>query len=159
SRRFDENSSWLMQQIYRWMFDPLTLSLADAVVCVAEGLTREAAGNQPPSKFRTISGYVQPEHLIEVAAAPIEPEVEKLDRYPLVVAAGRLSREKGFQHLIRVFAATRSAMSEAKLLLIGDGPFRAELERMCRTHGLSHGGADEDLSRRAVIFLGFRANP
>jgi glycosyltransferase involved in cell wall biosynthesis len=159
SRRFDENSSWLMRQIYRWLFDPLSLSLADAVVCVAEGLTREVAGNRPPSKFRTISGYVQPERLIEVAAAPIEPELEKLDRYPLVVAAGRLSPEKGFQHLIRVFAATRSAMSEAKLLLIGDGPFRAELERMCRTHGLSHGGADEDLSRLAVIFLGFRANP
>ena len=163
SRKYDAHSGAFRKWWYRWILDPVTNSLADAVVCVSAGLTREISGRRataPSRKFSTISGYVDADSLIAAAAAPIEPEVERLCRYPLIAAAGRFSPEKGFQHLIRVFAGVHARSPEARLLLIGDGPFHAELERACRTHGLRCALQDEDFDGDAnVIFLGYRAEP
>ena len=55
---------------------------------------------------------------------------------PTVAYAGRLSREKGVAVLLRAFAATRRAVPGARLLVIGDGPERGELERLARELGV-----------------------
>eukprot|EP00804_Cyclotella_cryptica_P016623 CCRYP_001950-RA/>CCRYP_001950-RA protein AED:0.04 eAED:0.04 QI:282/1/1/1/1/1/3/206/503 len=46
----------------------------------------------------------------------------------LIVCVGRLSPEKGVEELIR----TMPMLKECALWLVGDGPFRPELERICR---------------------------
>ena len=51
---------------------------------------------------------------------------------PLVMAAGRLVEEKGFDTLIRAFAEVRSVLP-CKLIILGEGPLRTELERLTRT--------------------------
>jgi rhamnosyl/mannosyltransferase len=63
------------------------------------------------------------------------------DRYgaPLIIAVGRLVYYKGFQYLVRAMKKARG-----KLLLVGDGPLRADLEREVRQHGLGD----------RVVFLG-----
>lgn len=58
---------------------------------------------------------------------------------PTVAYAGRLSREKGVAVLLRAFAAARRAVPEARLLVVGDGPERAELERLARELGVESG--------------------
>jgi glycosyltransferase involved in cell wall biosynthesis len=63
----------------------------------------------------------------------------------VVVAVGRLSREKGQCHLIRAAAAWRGG---ARLVIVGDGPDRAALERLARDLGV---GA-------SVIFAGMTNN-
>jgi rhamnosyl/mannosyltransferase len=50
----------------------------------------------------------------------------------LVLAVGRLTEYKGFEHLIRAMARI-----DASLVLIGDGRLRPHLERLVRTEGLS----------------------
>lgn len=47
---------------------------------------------------------------------------------PLVAYAGRLTEEKGVDMLVRAMAAAGEALGSARLLIIGDGPRRAELE-------------------------------
>lgn len=54
---------------------------------------------------------------------------------PIVVAAGRLAPWKGFADLIRAMAIVRQR-SEARLLLLGDGPLRGELQRLIEDLGL-----------------------
>lgn len=157
SRRFDAQLSQFQRWCYRWLVDPITHALADAVVCVSEGLRLEIGGQRGAHhyKFRAISGYVDSECLIAAAQGEIEPELEQLATMPVIVSAGRISREKGFQHLVRVFAGVREHVPDAKLLLIGDGPFRNELEVQCANVGLAHGA----LPDCDVILLGFRPQP
>lgn len=160
SRKYELNQSAAARHFYKRFLDPLTYASADAVVSVSEGLSREISrgGWKTASrKYRAISGYVDCEALYASAAKPVEPELEALAGSPVAIAAGRLSVEKGFQHLIRVFAGVRRVLPSAKLVLIGDGPMRGELERLCGAHGLSYGeGPDSDPS---VLLLGYRTDP
>jgi glycosyltransferase involved in cell wall biosynthesis len=59
----------------------------------------------------------------------------------VVLAVGRLSREKGHTHLIHAAARWRA---DARLVIVGEGPERRDLERLARSLGLG----------RSVMFTG-----
>lgn len=67
----------------------------------------------------------------------------------IVVAAGRLSPEKGFDHLIAAAARLASRCPDVGFLLFGGGPLRADLERLIERNKLqAHfvlGGFRDDL--------------
>jgi glycosyltransferase involved in cell wall biosynthesis len=84
------------------------------------------------------------ESLIGLAAGSIrtihngiaEAEIGAVERPfpgPTIVAVGRLSRQKGFDLLLRALAS----LPGVSLVLIGDGPRRGELERLAGELGLS----------------------
>lgn len=62
-----------------------------------------------------------------VRARPSRPP---LSTPPIVAYAGRLSREKGVDVLLRAFACARVDVPDARLLLIGEGAERPRLERL-----------------------------
>jgi glycosyltransferase involved in cell wall biosynthesis len=72
-------------------------------------------------------------------AVPDLPQRGPLHDPPLAVVVARLSREKGVDVAVRAFAIARERVAEARLLVIGDGPERAALERLTAELGL--GGA------------------
>lgn len=79
---------------------------------------------------------------------------------PRLVCVARLGEQKG--HLVLVEAAARLAAAaiEFEVLLVGEGPFRAEIERQVRRHGLARrvvltGALSNDAVRDAI--LGSRA--
>src|SRR5262249_45611647 len=65
--------------------------------------------------------------------------------HPTVVFVGRLRRYKGVDWVMRAFPAVRARSPEARLLVIGDGPFEAPLRRAAETLGVAG----------SVDFLGF----
>ena len=67
---------------------------------------------------------------------------------PLVVAAGRLASWKGFADLVEAIALVRS-IRPVRLLILGDGPLRSELQQRIEFHGLEH----------SVQLLGYVENP
>ncbi len=63
---------------------------------------------------------------------------------PVVVCTARMVPRKGQDTLIRAWPDVLSRLPDARLLLVGDGPYRAKLERMTDRAGL----------RGSVIFTG-----
>ncbi len=53
------------------------------------------------------------------------------------VAMGRLSREKGFDSLIEAFASVAGMFPDWGLVILGEGPMRAELEALASRRGLA----------------------
>ena len=65
----------------------------------------------------------------------------------LIATSGRLSPEKAQKDLITAFSIISSRHPKARLLIVGDGPLKNELEQWSREKGLSQ-----------VHFLGFRGD-
>jgi glycosyltransferase involved in cell wall biosynthesis len=74
------------------------------------------------------------------SGAPESPE-------RVVLAVGRFVAKKGFDHLVRAFARMGPSLHPARLVLVGDGPQRAGLERLAAT--LALGGR--------VVFTGWQS--
>lgn len=51
-------------------------------------------------------------------------------REPIVLFVGRLTAKKGCEHLIRALAPIQQADEAVELVVIGDGPLRAQVERL-----------------------------
>jgi glycosyltransferase involved in cell wall biosynthesis len=64
---------------------------------------------------------------------------------PLIGAIGRLIWAKGFPYLIEAFESVYKIISNAKLIIAGDGPMREELENHAKKIGLNE----------SIIFAGF----
>jgi phosphatidylinositol alpha-1,6-mannosyltransferase len=67
-----------------------------------------------------------------------------LEGRPVIVCVSRLVRRKGQDTLIAALQAVRAAIPDAALLLVGQGPYRAELEQQAAASGVGD----------AVIFTG-----
>jgi len=63
----------------------------------------------------------------------------------LITAVGRLTSQKGFDDLIRAYPIIRRVVPESKLLIVGDGHMRIELESI----------AERERVRDNTIFAGF----
>lgn len=85
--------------------------------------------------------------------APIKPDAREKARKKwgfqadetVVECVGALTAEKGHALLIEAFAKLRRECANCRLLLAGEGPLRAQLERQAREAGLAS----------AIIFAGF----
>jgi GalNAc-alpha-(1->4)-GalNAc-alpha-(1->3)-diNAcBac-PP-undecaprenol alpha-1,4-N-acetyl-D-galactosaminyltransferase len=65
----------------------------------------------------------------------LDKEFNLTNPKPFIIALGRLSREKGFDELIDAFARIAKTYPEWKLLILGEGPLRQELElQIAREH-------------------------
>jgi colanic acid/amylovoran biosynthesis glycosyltransferase len=60
-----------------------------------------------------------------------DPEVV---REPVVLFVGRLVEKKGCEYLVRAMARVQESYPPARLVVIGDGPLRPELERLAVQH-------------------------
>lgn len=90
----------------------------DLVVALSQGMKNklETAGIKP----------------VEVVynGIPITQAPTSLSSIPTVVYAGRLVPEKGVDILLRAFAQTKTQISQARLLLAGDGTEKTKLEKL-----------------------------
>ena len=77
--------------------------------------------------------------------------VTELDRHPgpWFVTVGRLSPEKNHARLIEAFGLVHDARPDTRLLVVGDGPLRVELQARIEARGLTD----------AVILTGSLSNP
>ncbi len=136
---------------YRMLAERLAASMADVVVGVSEELTEALHRflRIPREKLTTIPNGV-------IVGAPAESIARESTRRELRlsvsdVAFGTVSRlvwEKGLDVLIHAFARLSVDRPNAKLIIVGDGPKRKDLESLAATLGIES----------SVIFLGMRSD-
>lgn len=71
-----------------------------------------------------------------------QDDVAKLDAHyrlqgaPVVLCVGRLVERKGFDTLLAAFAAVHRGLPRARLVMVGDGPYRGKLQQLISRHRL-----------------------
>lgn len=117
----------------RWLYP-----WADGIVCVSEGMADDLA---------EITGLPR-RHLKVIANPTVTPELQRLAAEepddvwfnepgpPMIIAVGRLTRQKGFDVLLRSFARLQE-QQPSRLLILGEGRDRRQLEEEIRRLGLS----------------------
>ncbi|MFN7021570.1 MAG: glycosyltransferase family 4 protein [Phycisphaerales bacterium] len=146
---FDDRAcTWLCERTMRWFYRPFarvfTRSVEYARAMGAVGIGREKIETLLPGidtdAFHT--SHRDPTGAVWNGCPGVRPASVK------ALYVGRVSVEKNLPMLARVWsaasAACRSRGVDAQLLVVGDGPYREEMERALRTSG-----AD-------ACFLGFR---
>ena len=120
--------------------DRFLLRWMDKVVCVSEGQARKvrcagvrAAGVQVICDAVRVERFVHAESCDREYLERLFPERPRL----IVGAAGRLSPEKGFGHLVEAAVHVLREHSDVGFVLFGDGPLRAELTRQVEAAGLT----------------------
>lgn len=109
---------------------PVLRQVAARVVCVSDALTAFMVERWGAPAGRTVTLH-NPVPLPAFDAPP-SPAA---GRPPVVAAVGRLSPEKGMTDLLRAFARTRTP--DARLIVAGEGPEKAELSRLVDELGLA----------------------
>ena len=107
---------------------------AAAVVALSEGVRRELIEDYrlEPARVVTIHNPVDVDGFRSRASRAERPWDGE---GPVVVAAGRLVRQKGFDILLRTVAAMRAA--DTRLAILGEGPERGALATRARELGVS----------------------
>lgn len=140
SRR-DRMMPRLVHRFYPW---------ADHVVGVSDGVVndlRSHVDGVPPDRYRVIYNPIVTPELLDMASEPVDHRWFRAGD-PVFVAAGRLRPQKDFPTLLRAFRALRESRM-ARLLILGEGPGRPELEALVHELGL-----DDD-----VRLMGHTDNP
>ncbi|MBI2203766.1 MAG: glycosyltransferase family 4 protein [Candidatus Rokubacteria bacterium] len=134
-----------------FVLDRLVARFCDRVIAVSEAAARflvEGKG-YPAAKVvvvpngRDLSAFAPGGHRDTVRK---ELGIDRVA--PVVGVVGRLETQKGHRYLFAAWPAVVREYPDARLLVIGDGSLRAELEGQVRSLGLAD----------SVVFLGFRSD-
>lgn len=134
------------RRILRWVYP-----LADGVTVISSGISDAliARAGVSASRVRVIPNPIDVQTVaVSAAAACPHPWLASTGLVPVVVAAGRLVPQKGFDTLLHAFRVVRDA-HHARLIILGTGPLDGKLRALQDRLGLS---ADVD-------FPGFDPNP
>lgn len=124
---------------------------ADAVIAVSRGVAEDTAAvtGLPLEAIKVLPNpVVTPELPGQAEAEPDHPWFREPGDEPVLLGVGRLDRQKDFPTLLRAFARLREQES-ARLVILGEGPQREQLEALARDLGITE----------AVDLPGFAANP
>jgi glycosyltransferase involved in cell wall biosynthesis len=114
---------------------------ADAIVAVSQGVARDLVGiGLPEAMVQTIYNPLVGPELAAAMERPVTHPWFAPGEPPVILAAGRLGRQKDFPTLIRAFARLRADGRPARLVILGDGKApkdRAELLELAASLGMA----------------------
>ena len=130
-------------ELYSWFRNPArffprffsrqSLHFASQVVCVSETVGAIARKTLPAARVRVIANWVQPPLTFR--------QNFSVSERPRLLFVGRLEEYKGVQFILRAI----EQVGDVSLTIVGDGPYRAQLER--------------EAGQMDVHFAGFQADP
>jgi glycosyltransferase involved in cell wall biosynthesis len=112
---------------------------ADRIVAISQGVANDLISllNLLHEKVTVIYNPVVTPELFEQAKQPVSHPWFEQNQLPVILAVGRLTRQKDFPTLFRAFSLVRQ-VRPAKLLILGEGEERANLERLAIELGIQN---------------------
>jgi glycosyltransferase involved in cell wall biosynthesis len=98
--------------------------------------------------MQVILNPIDPERVQRLAQVPTEHPWFDNAEIPTIVTAARLAKQKQLDGLLRAFAQVVK-VKPARLLILGEGPLRGELEQLCQELGIAD----------SVAMPGYESNP
>lgn len=122
----------------------------ERIIAVSEGVAADTRllAHLPEDRVVAIPNPVLTENFPAQAGQPIPAGIDIGNGSPLIVGSGRLTGQKDFATLIRAFARVR-AQRQCRLLILGEGGMRPQLEALAAQLGLDG----------SVSLPGFLPNP
>ncbi len=124
--------------LIRWL-NGQAMRRAARVIAISQALARFVAEVEgvERTKIVTIPYGFQPPHYPPDARQRARAELGYGPHEPLVGVFGRLIRQKGVDVLLLAFPRVRERFPQARLLVVGDGALRGELEAQARALGIA----------------------
>jgi len=145
NRRLKRGMVAMAYRMVPWVY-PFAERIAAVSVGVRDDLARETG--IPVERIAILHNPVVTPDLEERARAPVEHTWLLQPGPPVLLAVGRFTKQKNFPLLIEAFARLRKERP-ARLIILGEGELRSDLEERIRRHRL-----DDD-----VDLPGFDPNP
>lgn len=141
-----EHTTWSATRFYQGMVRRLILRwsmrllfpLAGHVITVSEGAADDLARVSMRPRSKVLKVYNPVVHATSASMSVIRPDFPERwlnGGHFKILAVGSLKEIKDFSTLIRAFARLRMSL-DARLLILGDGELRAELELLASTLGV-----------------------
>src|SRR5258707_4018592 len=134
-------------QFWAWLYRHL-YGRADAVICLSDSMVDDLVVNFGLPREQLVRIY-NPVDIGRVRQLADVGENPYSSPGPHLVAAGRLTRQKGLDILLDALPAVLQRFPSAQLAILGEGPLQAELTEQAQRLGLNG----------RVHFLGFQQNP
>ena len=137
---------WLRCAPMRWLFP-----LVDMIITVSEGVIEDTikVAGYPRERLVALPNPIITPDVFRKSEEPVDHPWLNNPSIPVILGAGRLTKEKDFATLIRAFNIVRQQREDCKLVIIGEGPLRQDLENLV---------AELDLTG-SVELPGYAANP
>jgi glycosyltransferase involved in cell wall biosynthesis len=139
---------------FKYRFMPLwsrwALNAADSIVAVSRGVADDLSAQTgiPREKFRVIYNPVITDALHSAATTTVEHPWFQPGEPPVILAVGRLDKQKDFPMLVRAFRQVINRRP-ARLMILGEGSDRNRIEQAVDDAGLAND----------VALPGFEQNP
>lgn len=126
-------------------------SKADIVVAVSKEIKKDLIDNYKIDKEKIVVIYnsYNLNEIQTLSKEPIDDTYDYIFDKPVIITVGRLNRQKGQWHLIRVFSELKKTQPELRLVILGEGKLEKNLKELVAQYKL------ED----SVFFIGFQENP
>ncbi len=123
----------------------------DKIVAVSEGTANELTKNINigPAKINTIFNPIDLDFIRQKSSESLPSWVVPIFEEKTIISVGRLSKQKGFDILIRAHALLIEKCLKQHLIILGEGPERSRLEELTQRLGLE----------KTAHLLGFIDNP
>jgi phosphatidylinositol alpha-mannosyltransferase len=107
--------------------------MLDGRIAVSES-ARNTVARYVPGTYEIIPNGI---NVADFAAWDGEPPAAYRDDRPTILYVGRIEARKGIDHLLDAHAIVKKTYPDARLVIVGDGGLRAELEAYGRDRGLT----------------------
>ncbi len=102
-----------------------------------------------PDKIEVIYNFIDIKEIRKKALDRLDSEEKKIFRKDVILNVSRLIKEKGHEYLIKAFKIVKEKRKNARLVILGEGEERQNLEALIKKLNLEN----------SVYLLGYKSNP
>lgn len=169
SQFYDETIKGLIGFLRLRILIPFLYTLADKIVALNKGIEEELLSLRTirSNKISVIPNYYDVAEINKMAAEDLPERFKHIFDHPVIITAGRLAPEKGYQYLLEIFAdLVKNRRDCLHLVILGDGVFKDRLIAKAQELKIPycHEWKDpvntiEYPDKSTLYFLGYQENP